>query len=333
MDERLLIQLSAYADGELDPRTRADVEQQLAQNPQWQSAITQFKQLDALAAKLQVPDATQRLMSLFDSVGGSPAACARELNVPLPSVVSAQLAGVPAISASRYDVVWKSIAQRTAAREQSDRAAMHASARADGEHVNVGADSVSAEAASARDRAVWKLLDATAARLPVPQLSADAEREAASEIAARIRPLQAARNAIAGGAEAQMAAPQVSKDKWDGVWKKIEPKVSARAQAATAARSARVATLPARHRSTRWRWMAGTPVAIAALVTAALLLKFYPLTSGPVDDANAWDLPKSVNDRYDVTVEYVKGDPVVCYYLKPEDRSSDANRDWRWLPD
>lgn len=324
MDERLLIQLSAYADGEVDPRTRAELEQQLAQRPEWRAALAHFKQLDVTAAALPVPDLTARFASRLLS----PVALARDLDAPLPSVLAAQLSRVPELPAQRFDAVWKAIAQRTVAPSASDRDAMQASARADGEAAATGdAGDVSAHA----DTAVWKQLDAAAARLPVPQMSTAAASEAAEELAARVGPLAAARRAMAGDVEIKTAVPQVSSDKWDGVWKKIEPKVSARAQAVQAAASARVVPLPARRRSTRWRWMAGA--SIAAMLAVALLLKISPLTNGPSEDAAAWDLPKSDNDRYDVTVEYVKGDPVVCYYLKPEARSGDANHDWRWLPD
>lgn len=320
MKEKLLITLSAYADGELDGRARTEFEAQLAANADLRAELHALKQLDAAAAKLPVPECAAKLQSLLNAAELR-AAC----DVPLSPELLPELQRVPAVAPERFAQLWTSIAARTVALEQSD--AMRASALADGELADA---TLSAKPELAAEIALWKRLDAAAANLAVPALPDLAAREAAGEIAARIRDTQRARFALSAGAEVQTAVPQVSPEKWDGVWKKIESKVSARNTVPEAVTPGNVVPLP-RRKASRWRWIAGA-TAVAAVVLVALLLKIYAPVETSADDGAALDLPKSVNERYDITVEYVKGDPVVCYYLKPEAQASD-NRDWRWLPD
>ena len=315
--ERQLIALSAYADGELGGHARTELEAELARRPELRAELQLIKQLDVHAAKLPVPDVAAKLNAIMNA----PAlrdACTK----PLPADWLQQIQRVPDVKPERFATVWKAIAARTVLLEGSD--AMRASALADGELAEGGA-ALSANSGLATEMALWKKLDAAAANLPVPNLHDLTERETARAIAARIHETQRARYALSASAESPAAVPQVSKEKWDGVWKKIETRVSERSAAPT-----NIVPLPTRKVS-RWRWMTGA--AVAAVVLVALLLKFYPHDQPPPDEGVALDIPKSVNERYDITVEYVKGDPVVCYYLKPEARLSDANRDWRWLPD
>ena len=316
-DERQLIALSAYADGELDGRARTELEAELARRPELRAELQLIKQLDAAAAKLPVPDVAAKLNAIM-TASDLRDACTK----PLPAELLQQIQRVPIVKAERFATLWNAIAARTVALEGSD--AMRASALADGE-LSEGGAALNSNPERAAEMALWKKLDAAAANLPVPNLRELAEREVGREIGARINETQRARYALSASAESPSAVPQVSKEKWDGVWQKIETRVSERT-----AVSVNVVPLPQR-KASRWRWMTGAAVAAAVLV--ALLLKFYSPTEMQPEEAVALDIPKSVNERYDITVEYVKGDPVVCYYLKPEARLSDANRDWRWLPD
>ncbi|MFH0938012.1 MAG: zf-HC2 domain-containing protein [Planctomycetota bacterium] len=106
MDNALLVQLSAYADGELNAVERSAVEQQLAQCPELARNLALYKRLDWAVAN--IPQSQAVWAGEF-----SPA----DANVALESKYLKAIAALPApmISPEKFDRVWQKIAQRTTA--------------------------------------------------------------------------------------------------------------------------------------------------------------------------------------------------------------------------
>ena len=196
--------------------------------------------------------------------------------------------------------------------------------------------------------AQYRKLDAAAAALPAPRMSERASRQVFDGIMAR------AAQEPAASAQLVHDVPAVSGEKWDRVWSDIRIGVAAHARGDAASTTGNVLTNFSKGQSrdaepvaitpnaphagnvvqtTRWRWFSAA--GIAAMLVGALAIHFFYKPVTPADNTVAIDLPStSDNDRYEISVEYsVHGDAVVCYYLKPEARGNDTDRDWRWLPD
>jgi anti-sigma factor RsiW len=127
MDERLLIELSAYADGELDAAARAALEHDLAARPELRPLLAQFRRLDAAAAALPVP---QIDASVGWQMAPVPEQVARRLDqaadAAVPTVPDGKylqvweqiaartvLGGVPQVAGEQWDKIWRKVSQRT----------------------------------------------------------------------------------------------------------------------------------------------------------------------------------------------------------------------------
>lgn len=114
VDEKLLEQLSAYADGELDAAARAQVERALASEAGLRRELAQLRKLDEAAAALPVPDmpagAAEALWAeIAERIGeAEPARAASARGRIAPALPDA-----PVIPEERWQGVWDGIRQRT----------------------------------------------------------------------------------------------------------------------------------------------------------------------------------------------------------------------------
>jgi len=344
MDHALLIQLSAYADGELNAGERRAVEQQLAQHPELARELELHKRLDRAAADLPEPRAAWAGWVSPAAAEAAPELKCLEASAAIPA---------PTVSPEKFDRVWRKIAAQTVAPPEEDRRAMRLSAIHDGEEN----DQPEAQGADAEKlRRIWARLDAAAAALPVPELKELAAEELFAEIAQRTVAVSAADQRAwtrLDQAAAEMtpevaaetwdkvwaaiarrtliAVPAVSEERWQGVWQGIQNRIekskpAARAQAEAGKAVAVDFQRPHRH---PWRWI------IAAGVAAALALVVMLPRSDPLpDEGVAMEIPEPLDDRYQVSVKYVEGQkqPVLCFFLKDEPKAEPKPANWRWLP-
>lgn len=230
MDERLLIQLSAWCDGELDGSARAELEREIAAHPEWLPELARYRRLDAAAAAIAIPEpGAEKFTRLF--AAATPAEMETWLrDHPFPEAAAIELRRVPAVDSGRFSKIWTAIAARMAA--------------------------------------------------------------------------PAAPNALE--AQSAQGVPEVDSEKWNRVWKGIQSNVAARTPAQTQSAPASNVVRP---RASAWRWVAAT--GLAAVVAIGVMIHFYPFRS-----ADETELPSGSNDRYEVSIEYDRGESVVCYYLK-----------------
>ena len=115
MDERLLIQLSAWCDGELDGSARTEFERQIAAHPEWLADIARYRRLDAVAAALAVPvPGAARFERLFEAV--SPADMEKWLrDHVLPEAIAHELQNAPVVDQEQFAKMWAGIAGWTVA--------------------------------------------------------------------------------------------------------------------------------------------------------------------------------------------------------------------------
>lgn len=121
MDDALLEQLSAYADGELDAAARARIEDALGRDEGLRRALADFRTLDAATAALPVPQIDGSTGEvLWELVAGRTVHRGKEdssaaLNERLQRELAAGLAPVPEVSAERWGPVWERIRAQTVA--------------------------------------------------------------------------------------------------------------------------------------------------------------------------------------------------------------------------
>lgn len=121
MDDALLEQLSAYADGELDAAARARMEEALGRDESLRRALADFRTLDKATAALPVPQIDGSTGEvLWELVAGRTVHRGEEdssaaLNERLQRELAAGLAPVPEVSAERWGPVWAKIRAQTVA--------------------------------------------------------------------------------------------------------------------------------------------------------------------------------------------------------------------------
>lgn len=125
-DDSLLIQLSAFADGELDEQARREAELRLASDPELKRQLEVFKRLDRAASAVPVPQLA-RTGSASPVLAGAqqPAGLWGNIAERTVKVTDADLRtwrrletaaqAAPELDASKYQSVWQAIAQRIAA--------------------------------------------------------------------------------------------------------------------------------------------------------------------------------------------------------------------------
>ncbi|HYG73538.1 MAG TPA: hypothetical protein VEK08_00795 [Planctomycetota bacterium] len=364
LHDQIFIELSAYADGELDAVSVRALEQKLAADPRLKAELDAFKRLDQAALKIPVPNVEAKLAGLCRNVAGA------DLKQASVERIASELKKVPDVSAARFEKIWQKIAAQTVAVPADEREAIKRSAQFDGE----AAGSV----AGSREAAIWRKLDDAAAQLPVPQMSELASREAWHTIAQQTVALTPAEKHLneridtaammlpvpmpndeafarrwSSVAEQVTAAPagvkegidrgvpQVSQQRWNAVWKEIAGRtVQAKAAAAphapvhdmpaTAVKEKVTRIDFARPRRKSWNLMAAA--SMAAMLMAAVLL----FVSNKEETQVAMEIPEALDERYDVHVKYLEGqsEPVVCFFLKDEVANAENHlNEFRWLPD
>ena len=306
-DHETDIELSAYADGELDAAHAGAPAERANSDAAARRTIAFYRQLDEAAARLPVPavdDAGAR--KAWETVAqrttqvssAERRACARieQAAATLP---------VPQLSEAAAASAWRNVAQRTTE-------------------------------VSAADQRVFARLDQAAAALPVPVPGADAFERAWAGIAGRVvSPPHGATDM-----PVRLEAPAVPAQQWDKVWQGIVAKTRLRAapareQTVAQAESPRVVRGDfRRHAALRWRWLAAASAAAAILLG---LLVYVPQSgqSTAALDSGIVEVPEVLDDRYQVVVEYPEGQktPVVCFFLKDDaGQKENAGQDFQWLP-
>ncbi len=361
-DDRLLIQLSAYADGELDEAARKALEVECAGNPRLAAELAAFRRLDTAAAQLPVPDvrtalSRMRARPLAPIDGEEPEDRAAQARLE-------RLAGgdVPQIDENRFARAWQYIRERAIV---PDPRALQLSARHDGEGARV--PGAAGDEATLR---AWAMLDAVAAQLRAPALSDLAAREAWHTIAQRTVNVPAAerrawkhmdeaaaalpaptppekaleqawRNVterIAETAAVRGGVPAVKTEQWERVWQGVAEKTAPRREALAAASSENTARNSGKavaadfrpRQGHAWRWTAA-----AGLVAALLLSLWIPWPAPPQNERVVMEIPEVRDDRYQVQVKYIEGqaNPVLCFFLKPDSDESSAGANRYWLPE
>ena len=170
LNDQLLMELSAFADGELDAAATPRLQQKLAARSDLQRELALLKRLDSAAAKLPVPSIPKKLSGLCTSI------TAPNLNEKTVERIAQTLSAVPTIPAERFDRVWCAVAAQTIKPSAEYLDALQRSAQHDGEAALV-------TTAQPRETEFWRTLDQAAAALPVPQLSDLPSREAWHAIA------------------------------------------------------------------------------------------------------------------------------------------------------
>jgi hypothetical protein len=180
-DERTLILLSAYADGELDAGQTLAFEARLAQSPALQRSLASWLSLDLAAQRERIP----AMPSLGDSKQNQDSGdFSGVAHVAVGSTIrsadrrlcdAARTLPIPAVSASRYARAWLTIRDTLAA----DRRAQQVMALDDGElnelpNLNAQDDA---------HRRNWQILDRAAARIAAPRLDAARANEAWQAVA------------------------------------------------------------------------------------------------------------------------------------------------------
>ncbi|MCW8130594.1 MAG: zf-HC2 domain-containing protein [Planctomycetota bacterium] len=190
----------------------------------------------------------------------------------------------------------------------------------------------------------FRVLDAQAAKLPVPPIDDETGRALWSEVSFRTlesKDLPGARTlgttAWNEMAEGLPPAPEVREDRWNQVWQGVRKNMPARpAEPAEHALplgdlspvnmpavSDRAAARPAVRRRPLAFWFGSSAMA-AALVLGVTAFLFRHHSGGTGTDRVAHDEPlgaKVLDDRYFLLTKHVPGvdTPVVCFVLKDED--------------
>ncbi|HYF49208.1 MAG TPA: zf-HC2 domain-containing protein [Planctomycetota bacterium] len=345
-DEQLLIQLSAYLDGELPAAERAAFEATLASDPDLRKQLDSFRKLTAEAAALPVPQPAE-----WQDLSGRTTDRDRSIETRLAD--AARTIPIPEVSVERLQRAWQNIARRTVQAEARDREAICVSAAFDGE--------AQAAVPSTQQR-VWSRLDAAARTLPVPHIREVAwaecfhgiaertiapkpltalEQQAAALSVPELKPEAAERawkniaaRTVARGRETRRMddtaeVPQVSSEKWQGVWSGIEKRIVKPTAGETPtpkvvqAQAEFAQHVEPRKRRHPWRWASGVAVA-AGLLFAVFVSRIEKPSIEPVQVA-ALEVPETLDNRYMVSVRYVESqdEPVVCFFLK-KDAEEDA---------
>jgi hypothetical protein len=365
-DDRLLIKISALADGELAADVTRELEASLASDRALQREIDIYRKLDAAAANIPVPQIAKKLDS---------AVMRAAVSQDKDRLAEAALEmAAPKISNERFGQVWKKIAAQTVEPPAAEIDAMRLSALYDGELSSEARDHAQQRSHSQEHKhnsRVWAKLDEGIRGLSVPQLDEltsreawhtiaeqtinvsagdrrDFEKFAAAAIALPVPAVDAkldrlwesiAERVYAPGAAALVqneAVPAVSGEKWNSVWQQIQSKTRAEkpvvvAAAAAAAKPANVTQMNFKARGFRKRWAFAFSAA-ALLAVSALLFVFSQQEEQPT----AMQVPEALDERYNVQVKYLEGqsEPVVCFFLKDDDRIDENNlQSFQWLPD
>jgi hypothetical protein len=122
-------------------------------------------------------------------------------------------------------------------------------------------------------------------------------------------------------------APSISAERWSKVWDGIQARVQPKnaqpqpVSSSSAGNSGKIVPM------SRWRWVLSAAAA-AALIAFAALLQFGTPWHDTGGVAVGTKTPEALDERYESSIEYVDGQKVVCFYLKPQ-----ADSDSPWLPD
>lgn len=344
MDETLLMQLSAYADGEADAATTRAIEERLAKEPELQRALARLLALDVAAQqeKIPVPKAIANDAAIVRSARSVPTSVEKKLEE------TARAMPVPAVSDEKFGAAWMAIARRM----EHDRVTKDVMALDDGE-CEVP-QTVSPEFNVARR--TWQILDKAAQRIEAPVMNADRSAETWQAIAretvavpeqngAWVGVLDAAARAIVvpqpaearysavwkniaatftknAGAEVVAAdrVPTVSDEKWNAVWSEVKRQTTGVQKSVIP-----VDFTPAPKKS-NWIWGAVASVAMAAMVAVVAIVFAPGNTSEPV----AMVVPEVADDRYELDLLYLpdQTQPVVTMFLK-----DDSPKNFRWMPE
>jgi len=345
MDETLLIQLSAYADGEADAATARALEERIAREPELQRMLAKFLALDVAAQRETIPaiPARKNESELLRT--------AREALTPAEIKLSdaARAMPVPAVPDEKFGTAWMAIARRI----ESDRKTKDVMALDDGECEEPR--TIAPEYNTLRR--TWQILDKAAQRIEAPALDAARTAEAWQTIAretvavteqngAWVEALDAAARAIlvpqpsaerytaiwknvaatlAKNSNADVVAadavPAVSEQKWDKVWSEVQRQTTGAHKSVISADFT-----PVKKPGWRWGVVAATSMA-AAVVTLVLMLGNGPKT----DLVASVSVPEIADDRYELDLLYLpnQSQPVVTMFLKDEP----AMGSFRWMPE
>ena len=284
LKDDLLIQLSAYCDGELDATSGARIEIALASQPELQAELKAFQTLHEAVAMLPLPQVDTKLAALWENNA------ARITSRHHPSLNGGAVAiRAPQISSKRFEHAWTKISSRTVVPSMDDAARMQRSAFHDGEMwvPPIQGDAALSENQENADRAAWAALDRAATYIPIPVLPELCYRETWHEIAVRTLNVKAAdrqaferldaaiselpvpemsaaaservRTALAVRTQITLetAAPAIGPERWGKVWSGIATKTSLplssrqAAHAQTLDSSSKISPLPLRHEPIR----------------------------------------------------------------------------------
>jgi hypothetical protein len=357
-DDKLLILISAYADGELDAASAAALESELTQHPHLAEALAACKALDHAAQTIPVPNIEQKLSVRWSII--------RERTVmiahPHTRRIEAAAAEIPApqIPAARFDRAWQQISSRTVTPTPADIEGIQRSALHDGETAAKPRETNAVDAQqwekldratagmrvpqipetasvalwqsiaaatvaqSASDRAAWSKLEAAAAHIPVPQIDAKKFEQAWTGVDARTHH------------DASGSVPAVNDERWNSVWRGIQARTMQKPQIPSQQKpSATVVRADFKPRHGIWKWAATAAIA-AVMIFSVLLLPAKKSDDGQIS-ASMLEVPEVLDDRYNVQVKYLEGDshPWVCIFLNDAGDETEVTElsNWHWLPD
>jgi hypothetical protein len=230
---------------------------------------------------------------------------------------------VPSIADERYEKVWKAIAERTFSENQKNR--IKVSALVDGELAGTEREQaekfLAGDAELTKATVIWKKLAAATAALPVPKISEAAARKTGMLIKERTKQARRTEQTVNGE-----AAPSISSERWSKVWDGIQARVQQKGVEPAKVVPISSAPMAKKTAVSRWRWVLVATAAAALVAFAVLLQSGTPgHETGAVAVAKT---PEALDERYESSVEYVDGQKVVCFYLKPQ-----TDSDSPWLPD
>jgi len=351
MDETLLIQLSAYADGEADAATVRALEERIAREPELQRVLAKFLALDVAAQRETIP----AIPTLKNEAEFS--RTAREALTPAETKLTeaARAMPVPAVPDEKFGATWMAIARRI----ENDRKTKDVMALDDGECEVPQA--IAPEYNTLRR--TWQILDKAAQRIEAPTLDAARSAEAWQVIAretvavpeqngAWVEQLDAAARAMivpqptaeryaaiwknvaatlakSGGADVVAAdrVPEVSEQKWGEVWSEVQRQTT----------GAHKSVIPADFtpkKITGWRWGVVAATSLAAATVALVLMvgpKNHSIEVAMVDPIEAKvSKPEIADDRYELDIMWIPEltQPVVRMFLKDEPKGN-----FRWMPE
>lgn len=349
MDETLLIQLSAYADGEADAATVRALEERLAHEPELQRALAKFLALDMAAQRETIP-AIPSLKNEAELLR-----TAREALTPAETKleVAARAMPVPAVSDEKFGAAWMAIARRI----ENDRKIKDVMALDDGECETP--QTIAPEYNTFRR--TWQILDKAAQRIEAPNLDAERSAEAWQTITcetvavseqngAWVEQLDAAARAmivpqpaaerysaiwknvaatLAKNTNADVVAadavPAVSEQKWDKVWSEVQR------QTTGVQKSVIPVDFTPVKKTVGWRWGVVAATSLAAAVVTLVLMMGPNKNESQVAMLNQTvTLPAVADERYELDLLKLPGQsqPVVTMFLKDEPTGS-----FRWMPE